>query len=341
MNEMKKFYFIATALLITLGACTNDESAPEQNEIGFNAVTRKASKALIESGTLDIDKNLSFNVWGFYNKNGDFSTATSSNFMDGIKIEWTSGNESTKAPAWRNATKYYYWPATGKIGFYALFPSTVPIVDATTHFTNGFVVENYEIKDNDGTKFQDLMYGYVAPGVQQTDKLPLAFYHALSQIEFRLQIDDTYPDAEFYVESIKINNVDLMADFSFKKPNITDWSNEKNNQTGSITYLDGTSSKLVKTATDAEAALYGSGIVMIPQIMSAATEAETQLEIEYKLIQADDTEMTGTVFKDITTEWELGKKYVYTLNFKLNEIRFEPTASEWIDIIAVPTNINE
>ena len=74
---------------------------------------------------------------------------------------------------------------------------------------------------------------------------------------------------------------------------------------------------------------------MMPQELSKADNAKTSISISYRMIQADGTVMTGQLVKDISTlqkSWDLSTKYVYTLNFNLNEITFNPEVTDWTEI---------
>ncbi len=55
--------------------------------------------------------------------------------------------------------------------------------------------------------------------------------------------------------------------------------------------------------------------------------------------QTGSAKITGTVNISKPQVWEPGKKYVYTLNFKLNEILFDPTVTDWVDVNVDTINI--
>lgn len=354
MNEMKKFYFIATALLITLGACTNDESAPEQNEIGFRAITTNSTRAILAAGDLPTTDN--FDVWGFYTPESsftDFAANTESNFMTGIKIEYTAGNVSSTPVAWRNKLKYYYWPSTGKIGFYAIHPSgLVPSTTTVDYANNGVIIDNYKVNDGTNetvdTRYQDLMYGYTGGGYR-TNALPLTFYHALTQIAFKIKTNAVY-DAKFYIKGIKLGNVDLQSDFKFVQPATISWP-DNTEKGGVIIYSS------IETQATFEGVDYKSydpsgdddelAILMIPQTLIAYNpETDNDSEVstitfDYKLVQADNTVMEGTVTKKLPAMvWTPNMKVVYTLNFSLNEISFDPEVTGWASITEETINLD-
>ena len=191
---MKKTQLIlAAAALVALASCSNIEPVNQtrDNEIGFNAVTRlatRANDAIITGTTYGTDNT--FHVWGWQSQEGDFSefaTNDASNFMTNLKIEWTKGRDNTRDLAWRNATNYYYWPFTGKISFLAVHPYEVTPTTTGWDATNKkpqATIADYTIAPSTN-ETTDLMFA-TNEGARQAAALPMVFKHALSQIQFRL-----------------------------------------------------------------------------------------------------------------------------------------------------------
>lgn len=328
LKVFKKMSVLGVALGVLSSCATNETFMPETTEIGFNAVTGNATKAILSAGTLPT--TASFDVWGFYSNDGsfaEFSDNSLSNFMSGLTIEWTSGNDESRPEAWRNKDKYYYWPTTGVIGFYALYPSGLNGVQKPEFKGRGLQIDDYTIDIT--SKYTDLMYAYTM-GTNRTTALPIQFKHALSQIEFKVKLEENYPDVEFYVEKIELQNVDLQATFNYVQPSsVSIWTNNTDNQTESLKYSD----ESIKLSSETQ--VYSSAMVMLPQQLSRADTAETAISILYKMVQADGTIMDGTMVKVISTlqpSWEQSTKYVYTLNFNLNEITFNPEITDWTEI---------
>jgi hypothetical protein len=323
MKTLKYFTILA---VLGLTACTQNEiDTPELNEVGFNAVVRKNTKAIITGGTFTED--LKFKVWGYYTQEGDFSDVEATaapNFMKGVEISYIENEDK-----WRNATNHYYWPNQGKVGFYAFYPeTTVPAFAWNT----GATIADYAISSN--TQETDLMYAYnVGP---EQDALPMVFNHALSQIEFRYQTNDTYADATVIINSITFKGVDLTADFNFNASTqsvTAEWSNNEA-QTSDYSYYAQTSAAAVETAQGTPAATYGAPLLFIPQ-----TAATADVVFTVSMLNTDDIEYTFNIaLNPVTannasaTEWLMGKKYIYTLNFKLDEINFAPSINDWVEV---------
>ena len=333
MKTLKYFTILA---VLGLTACTQNEiGTSELNEVGFNAVVRKNTKAIISGTTFT--ENLKFKVWGFYTQKGDFSDVEATaapNFMKGVEISYIE-NEAK----WRNATNHYYWPNQGKVGFYAFYPDTIVPAFA---WNTGATIADYAITSN--TQETDLMYAYnVGP---KQDALPMVFNHALSQIEFRYQTNATYSDVEVKINSITFKGVDLRADFKFNAstdPVTVEWSNNTS-QTSEYVYYDTLSDRAKETANGATAAIYGAPLLFIPQTASTA-----DLVFTVSMHNTDDITYTTTINLDpelnvanaTTGSWVLGKKYIYTLNFKLDEINFAPSINDWVEVQVSTIDITE
>ena len=341
---------LAAVALSALAACQKENVDTNvvlaSDEIGFRAVasmSTKANDAIITGTTYGTDNT--FQVWGWQSPAADFSefaTDDASNFMSNLTICWTGGRDS-RAEAWRNAANYYYWPFTGKISFLAVHPSTVaPSTtgwDATSKKPKATVAD-YTISD--ANKTVDLMFAN-NEGARRSDALPMVFKHALSQIQFRVRTNDDYSaDATFKVNSVTINNVDLSGDLAYAADAFT-WSDNAA-QTENWPYY-ATTATVAYAATDAAAALYGDANVMIPQAAYADDPATvgvlegTTLTINYTLEQTGSAAITGDVTVPAGQEWLAGKKYIYTLNFKLNEITFAPEVTDWVDVEIATINI--
>lgn len=370
---MKTYQLILATALVALASCnkeevTNTDVNLESNEIGFNVVNRKATKAndAIITGTTYGHDN-TFKVWGWQSEGGafaEFSANAASNFMTNLTISWTKGHDNTRDEAWRNADHYYYWPFTGKISFLAIHPSTVAPATTGWDATNKkpqATFADYTISA--ANKTTDLMFA-TNEGSRRADALPLVFNHALAQIQFRARTNEDYSeDVTFTLNSVTLNNIDLSGDLAYANNAFT-WS-DNDAQTENWAYY-ATPQVVNYAATDAAANLYGAANVMIPQPAYVHVDADpansiaevpgTKITISYTMQQTGSAAITGTVtvpapwtkVKEGATvydpaaaiaAWEPGKKYNYTLNFKLNEILFDPTVTDWVEVEMSTINI--
>ena len=409
---MKHTQLILAAALVALAGCSKENidltgQNSLDNEIGFTAVTKKATKAnnAIISGTTYEHDN-TFQVWGWQSaKDGnsgeniafsDLSEGANSNFMSNLTIEWTKGrdaNSTTKVEAWRNKDNYYYWPFTGKISFLALHPSTVAPTTTGWDATNKkpqATINDYTIRKDDTTTTDvnednsttDLMFAIAAgsrnAGLDGQGRLGLVFKHALSQIVVKAKTDEDYTldDVQFDLESVQFNNIDLSGDLAYANETFTWTDNTAASQTENWMYYNTVLANVVKDAQQ-----YGQPVLMIPQPANVLvwsdpvgdpsdpdnytpaqlTDAvQTTLTIGYSMKQKNNAKITGTVTvaapwakvkqtegetvtpydpAEAISGWEAGKKYVYTLNFKLKEILFNPTVTDWVEVEMQTINI--
>lgn len=357
---MKTYQLILAAALVALASCNKMDVVEnnvdlDSNEIGFNVVNQKATKAdnAIITGTA-YDHANTFKVWGWQSEAGNFSefaANAASNFMTGLKIEWTKGRDNTREEAWRNASNYYYWPFSGKISFLAIHPSAVTPSTTGWDATNKkpqATIADYTITNENKTT--DLMFA-TNEGARRTDALPMVFKHALSQIQFRVRTNEDYTadEVEFKVNSVTIKNIDLSGDLAYANEDFT-W-NDNEAQTQNWTYV--TLTQVVNyRASDAAADLYGDPIVMVPQPANQdlskldpsdanydVDDVPTILTIGYTMKQKNNAAITGTVDVAAPQEWIAGKRYLYTLNFKLNEILFNPSVTNWVDVAVATINV--
>lgn len=362
---MKTNQLILAAALVALTGCNKNNVEnnlnAESNEIGFNAVASMNTKAndAIISGTTYADDN-SFKVWGWQSQGGgfaEFADNAASNFMSNLTISYNDGYDHARANAWRNDENYYYWPFTGKISFLAVHPSTVAPTSATwdaTYKKPQARFTGYTITPG-SNETVDLMVA-TNEGSRRSDALPIVFKHALSQIVVKVKTNEDYThDVKFDINSVQFNNIDLSGDATYLNDAIS-WGNNTTQEQNWMYY------NTTKENVNNTAAIYGAAKVMIPQPANAddpetpAVLEGTTLTISYTMTQHSSAAITGTVivaspWKKVKegdtdydpavaiTGWEPGKKYNYTLNFKLNEILFNPSVTDWVDVDLQTVNI--
>lgn len=162
------------------------------------------------------------------------------------------------------------------------------------------------------------MYAYQVGSVD-SHVLSIDFKHALTQIEFMVQLDAPSSDYTLSITEIDIQNVDLSAQFNYvQSDDVCVWTNNTDNQADVIKYSDN-----FVMLTD-ESKTYASAMVMMPQTLSS----ETSVRIEYKMVDAEGNVTWGETVKQLTSmqnEWKVSTKYSYLLNFSIDESTMMPT----------------
>lgn len=321
---MRARLFFIVALVMSLTSCMQSECLTVlDTEIGFTAKTSAITKSIYHNQTFST--NEMFDVWGFYSNQGDFtefSETSTSNFMGGLTMEWTTDSSNSVQSAWRSRNYRYYWPVSGKVGFYALYPAGIANVSAPQYRGNGLQIDNYTIDMTN--KFTDLMYAYQVGSVD-SHVLSIDFKHALAQIELMVQLDAPSSDYTLSITEIDIQNVDLSAQFNYvQSQDVCKWTNNTDNQTDVIKYSDN------YVMLTEEAKTYASAMVMMPQTLSS----ETSVRIEYKLVDAEGNVTWGETVKQLISmqnEWKVSTKYSYLLNFSIEENSATPTVNLNLD----------
>ena len=359
---MKTNQLILAAALVALAACTKanvetNNANLDSNEIGFRAVTSmntKANNAIISGTTYGTDNT--FQVWGWQSEGGafaEFDDDDASNFMSNLTISYCGGPQD-RDDAWRNSAHYYYWPFTGKISFLAIHPSTVVPTSTGWDATNDVpqaAINDYTITPA-SNETVDLMFA-TNEGSRRADALPMVFKHALSQIEVQVKTDQDYSaDVAFDVESVTFNNIDLSGDVTYINDAIA-WT-DNTTQTQNWVYYN-----TVKEDITNVYQVYGAAKVNIPQPANfdasaldpghakynAEDAVKATITIGYSMEQTGSAKITGTVLiadpflSNVENAWEAGKKYNYTINFRLNEILFNPSVTNWVDVNVETINI--
>lgn len=340
---MKKSLLIAAAVMITFGACTNDETNPGQ-EITFKSVNQKSSKALFHGSMMDAtyNENEHFGVFSFHN-NG---TATPKTFMDNVEIK-KDGEQ------WRNGSKKYYWPTSGSLTFacyspYDFIEGSEP--DDVSATEVGGIAFNDFIATTDSLKQIDLMVADNVTPTENSGVVTVRFKHILSQIKFTARTKENYKVntnvSKIVINKVEVHKICIKGDYSSNNGTFDEGNWLLSSiQSDSVDYL-----VLSESTNPKEISLIGGTndtvhiakpILIIPQDGTDTNWSNGDVEKEDKIFEIKYT----VTFKEGTTEttsektayikpnsvWEKGKIYIYNLVVGLNEITFTPTVQDWVD----------
>ena len=293
------YIYIIGALL--LSACSKSEADRPDNVISFAPVAAKPTKAIISGTTYPTSE--SFVVSAFHN-------GTAAYFED-LTATYSNSNS-----LWAT-TEAQYWPLGGSLDFIAYSPASAGL---TIDATDGVTATDYTVQTT-AQMTTDLCYASatVADCSNHPDAVPLTFSHALSQIVFRVKAAAYYTTntttVALSMTSLSLSGIYSVGDFAAGA-----WSNQNtaytytlSNSATSLTY-DGNNDPNV---IDVCAYLY------LPQTISA----DARLNVGYTISQT----VSGTPFtvenppvsiplRNTVTEWQPGKKYIYTINIGLDNL---------------------
>lgn len=345
---MKK---IPILLAVALGAamlmsCEQDRTVAvrEDNAISFRSNLRSLTKATEVTNT-----NISaFKVTAIGN---------SANYFTDMDVAVDGSGNCT-------ADKTYYWPSYS-LGFYAYAnPSggTAAITDASK-MINGVTPAaaaadqvDFVIAYENGTKAGN-----------ETSGVPLNFRHALSQVVVKAANLST-SGIVIKVKGVKIQNILNSGDFTFPAAATTgkdsgtlpqaQWTPSSTKTTYTISDATG----VTLNGTAQSIMFDGAAWMIIPQALTArtsfadGTDTGSSIGVMVQILDASNNQLYPATAGEyaytnipIGTNWEPGKKYIYTLNFldEANDggagvddnddpvlglpIKFTLTVDDWVD----------
>lgn len=208
----KSLSIIALAALAFVGCSKVTPESPKTVEtkekdvpIEFNAYNY-LSRTKAEGNT-EFDKSKSFKVWS-YLSDGDFSASSAYPYFND-EVSYSNSN-NTWAPA-----HTYYWPKTGKLSFFAVYPTDVKGVSLDTTNDNLIITEYtvpalYSDQSTNGVK-NDLMLAEQKNQTSNTSNgVSLLFKHQLAKVKFegKLSNEKSYDSTE---GAIKVGNIYFTA----------------------------------------------------------------------------------------------------------------------------------
>lgn len=371
----KNLFMTAAAIAALLTGCSTDEEIANietsaKNAIGFNIVSNSAeTKATIYGPN---SKDFGFDVFAFDNlgnyfmgKEGEHGYTQNEDLSfthDGVQIIPTEeGNW-----VYKNAEEVAYWPTTNSLDFYAVSPTNFDAQYYYSHYLWSIKSDKQTIVYTTTNEFQtnlkdlDVMYA-VAKGQTKDTKqgvVQLNFKHILSQVLFRAKVQ--YKSMTVTIKEMRIYNIALGGTFTFPsadvEPTLTNWTSTKGYS--KVIIKNSNTTDVVASSINTPVDIIGTSnpMLFIPQTLTAwntqvgapmskkdADKAENSfqsyLEVTCKIEQNGATLHNGPLYIPFGTEWQPGKRYIYTLIFGggyddkglpiLTPITFEPTVEPW------------
>ena len=325
---MKKLFFLLPLAAFMFASCSsdNDEQIVNAQEALFKKVPEGAiwfTSGIQEltRATTTIEDFAEFKVWGIHATNGfDNLLVTKSGSV------WTYDTGSDP-----ENPVYKTWPNdNSSVNFFAFAPSSGTndltskmAISSSSQVMTGFV-QNQVVAQH-----IDVLAAYATGNktANVSSGVLLNFKHALSQIEVRAQNSDAenYKIEVLGVKICRVNNTGNMA-FQTSTTGYPVWSS----QGGSNSYIvEGTTP--VELTSSAQNIMFGTdNFLMVPQQLTAWTGSETDVTGSYISVLCRISKKIGgewvQQFPDtggkysfssvpVSTKWEPGHKYVYTLDF--------------------------
>lgn len=307
----RSFILGLTMLALFASACTKGDW--QKDAISFAPVASKPTKAIISGTTYPTGE--SFKVSAFHN-----GTAA---YFEGLTASRISDN------LWETSSTQY-WPLGGSLTFNAYSPASAnATISASGVSVSGYTIQNTTQMETD--------FCYASATVANCDShpnaVPLAFSHALSQVVFRVKAAGYYSTntttVSLAMTSLSLSGICSVGDFSSGS-----WSNWATPYTYT---LSSATTPLTYDGEHEPETIVICSYLFVPQEIPA----DANINVGYSITQTisgDDYSLANPpvsiALRNTVTEWQPGKKYVYTLNIGLNNlINFTASAANWGDPI--------
>lgn len=322
---MNRKLFFAAMAATALASCTNDDLV-EVNQGEGIAFRASLDKALTRGTTTNLQNLNAFNVTAF-------GQDEANNYFTNMPV-----TSNDKGATWKTGATYY-WPGFD-LKFFAYAPQDLNNVsiDKDAQTITDFA------PDQAVAEQKDLLVSYNTGNKQNNEAKGVAmnFKHALSQIEVQAKCSNEKIKIE--VIGLKMVNAAAKANFTFPadetKTDYTmqqsQWTELKEKDEHSKAYIIKDKDKMVTLRKDAQSLMFGEGgMMLIPQQLTewdgTASKTGAYLSVLCRIYSLDNGNETllyprpvAGDNKDgkyafsavaINTNWEPGKKYIYTLNF--------------------------
>ena len=349
------FVLLAGLVVAAMSACTKTEGLVDHQAeatVSFKPLTAKVTKAdYITNESIDLaPSNFLFNVYAWYNTGlGNFVSDDAVEYMSNVLVKYDSTIDDGTTDgngAWKPG-ETYYWPKNGTLTFDAYAPSSAS-ADGTFSSTaaNGLEFKNYTVKGLDDQ--YDLLYSSrtynkttSTNGTNSTyDGVDIVFNHALSAIEVKVKTTDDYNGY------IKLKNVSVLNAYNkgtfnqnykegYAEASVPSaWTGHE----GNVSYELFNDNAGVILTSDALASVKNA--IVLPQKFDHQT-GKVSIKVDYSIKHGkkwlDQTltfDLEGLYDQDLNVinEWEIGKRYIYTIKFALEKIYFAPSVNPWTDV---------
>ncbi|OUN58056.1 fimbrillin family protein [Alistipes sp. An66] len=349
----KTLLMMAVAAGAMLTGCVKNETANggavSGSKISFEApaVTGITRAALVpgEIGT-GYDKGEHFSVYALYFANGTYTEfGDGTLYMDNVETAYNTGGQywdSESVPG----GQAYYWPKKGSLTFAAYSPTGAANDCKVAWGAAGFTFTGFTVQSEPANHY-DLLFSERAYNKTQSETssttykggVDITFKHALSSVVFKTKLGDTYTGHTITLKNITLKNTFTKGNFNQglvdENNAVTTaaaWSGQNTENTAGYVAFNGAE---VITSTAAEPA-GAKRLIVLPQDLAHGTNNVT-IDVTYSIDNGtNEIDQTATI--DITdpgynlTEFEIGKRYIFTLIIGLDKITFSPDVDEWEDV---------
>lgn len=313
----KSMFCVALASLVLATSCSQDDLQTtkfSRNAINLNAElggqpisSYSAAKGkTVKSRAVETTiTNLgSFTMNAF--QNGE------TNYMKDVKYTSTDGS------VWNNNVGTFYWPVEGDLHFYAYAPEQ-PGQAGTFKLDKDAQTLTDFVPNTAAADQKDFVYAKSTGNnkANGTTGIDIDFQHALSEVTIAAKNENTTYTVD--VTGVKIGNVIKKGTFTFPSTSDAAATWTLSSDASDITAYTTTWTTPVTLGSDVST-LDAANVpfMILPQQLSKATKASEKAYIAVKVkitLQGGYIQKNDWVYVGIDTNWEMGKRYAYTLDF--------------------------
>lgn len=313
----KSMFCVALASLVLATSCSQDDLQTakfSQNTINpnvelggqpistFAAAKGKAVKSRAVETTITNLGSFTMNAF----QDGE------ANYMKDVKYTSTDGS------VWNTDAGTFYWPVEGNLHFYAYAPEQ-PGQAGTFKLDKDAQTLTDFVPNTAAADQKDFVYAKSTGNnkANGTTGIDIDFQHALSEVTIAAKNENTtYTVA---VTGVKIGNVIKKGTFTFPSTSDAAASWTLSSDASDITDYTTTWTTPVTLGSDVST-LDATNVpfMILPQQLSKATKASEKSYIAVKVkitLQGGYIQKDDWVYVGIDTNWEMGKRYAYTLDF--------------------------
>lgn len=313
----KSMFCVALASLVLATSCSQDDLQTtkfSRNAINLNAElggqpisSYSAAKGkTVKSRAVETTiTNLgSFTMNAF--QNGE------TNYMKDVKYTSTDGS------VWNNNVGTFYWPVEGDLHFYAYAPEQPGQAGTFKLDKDAQTLTNF-VPNTAAADQKDFVYAKSTGNnkANGTTGIDIDFQHALSEVTIAAKNENTTYTVD--VTGVKIGNVIKKGTFTFPSTSDAAATWTLSSDASDITAYTTTWTTPVTLGSDVST-LDAANVpfMILPQQLSKATKASEKAYIAVKVkitLQGGYIQKNDWVYVGIDTNWEMGKRYAYTLDF--------------------------
>lgn len=234
-------------------------------------------------------------------------------------VKYTS---SDNGQSWITDAGKFYWPATNAYNnhyFYAYSPDVPGTVGAFKVISGGIMLENFTPNETAASQ-KDFVYASAKGNYVENSDNPvnLVFKHALTEISIKAK--NTNADYKVQITGLKLGKIVSKATFKFPQLNRSEPGEWYGFGTNAPTTDYTTTWTAPVTLTSEVSSLDAANVpfMLIPQQLTANKENPASgnfIAAKITVVKDNQTIFNGWSYVAIDTTWEMGKHYVYTLDF--------------------------